>query len=142
MKKNFENLSIAEKFKQLDNMMSKPDNVAPKKEKKLATYKQSLKTTKKDQLQERNIIKSEILLLAKELHSKNKINKPLYTKLYNISIGASRLPKLQATLETLKEMSKNDDQAFKKTHFNEKLKDSKNEAKMVYNVYKIGRAHV
>ena len=100
--------------------MSKPDNVAPKKEKKLVTYKQSLKTNKKDQLQERNIIKSEILLLAKELHSKNKINKPLYTKLYNISIGASRLPKLQATLETLKEMSKND-QVFKKKHFNEKM---------------------
>ena len=105
-----------------------------KRENKLAKYKQSVKTTKKDQLEERNIIKSEILLLAKDLYNKNKINKPLYTKLYNISIGASRLPKLQSTLATLQEIQKMD-QVIKKKHFNEKISDAKNEAKVVYNVY-------
>ena len=118
--------NIADLFGEIEaqlekNKAAEPDPKKPyKREKKVAAFKQSVKTTKKEQLQERNIIKSEILLLAKELHSKNKINKPLYTKLYNISIGASRLPKLQSTLETLKEMSKND-QVFKKKHFNEKI---------------------
>ena len=133
--------NIAELFGEIEAQLEKnkaaqeTDSKKPyKREKKLAAFKQSIKTTKKEQLQERNIIKSEILLLARDLLTKNKINKPLYTKLYNISIGASRLPKLQSTLETLQEIQKMD-QVIKKKQFNEKIQDSKNEAKVVYNVY-------
>ena len=53
------------------------------------------KTNKKDSQRQRRIIQNDILLLSRDLIKNGKISKPLYNKMYNVSIGASRLPALQ-----------------------------------------------
>ena len=50
---------------------------------------------KKDSQRQRRIIQNDILLLSRDLIKNGKISKPLYNKMYNVSIGASRLQALQ-----------------------------------------------
>ena len=65
---------------------------------------------------------------------KNKSNKPLHRKLYNISIGAARLPTLQTTYKNLKEF-KHTDTVIQKKHFNQSLKQKKENKKVFNTVY-------
>ena len=97
-------------FEQVKKAFNKMENDKYKRPKKgevskLTEYK---KVTNKqvNKQEERQIIKNDILLLAKDLFNEKKINKPLYNKLYNITIGAARMPTLQATLSSLQDFKK------------------------------------
>ena len=94
-------------------------------------FKTQNKSSKKDEKVARDKLKVKIAILADKLFRKNKINKPLYQKLYNISIGAARLPTLQTTYKNLKEF-KHTDTTVQKKHFNQSLKQKK-ENKKVFN---------
>jgi len=97
-------------------------------------YKKQNKSNKKDEKAERDKLKVKIAVLANKLFRKNKINKPLYRKLYNISIGAARLPTLQTTYKNLKEF-KHTDTVVQKKHFNQSLKQKKENKKVFNTVY-------
>jgi len=125
-----------EQIKKEFNKMENEKYKRPKKgeESKLTEYR---KVTDKpvNKQEERQIVKNEILLLAKDLFNEKKINKPLYNKLYNITIGAARLPTLQATLSSLQEFKKEDNKSYKKGDFKAKLKEAKTENLGTFNVY-------
>ena len=87
-------------------------------------YKTQSKSNKKDEKAARDKLKVKIAVLANKLFRKNKINKPLYRKLYNISIGAARLPTLQLAYRNLKEI-KQTETTVQKKHFNQSLKQKK-----------------
>ena len=60
-----------------------------------------VKNNKKESQRDRRIIQNDILLLSRDLFKNGKINKPLYNKMYNISIGSSRLPSLKDVYNSL-----------------------------------------
>ncbi len=125
-----------EQVKKAFNKMENDKYKRPKKgeESKLTEYK---KVTNKpvNKQQERQIVKNDILLLAKDLFNEKKINKPLYNKLYNITIGAARMPTLQATLSSLQDFKKEESKAYKKSDFKAKVKEAKTEDLGTFNVY-------
>ena len=81
-------------------------------------YKTQNKSNKKDEKAARDKLKVKIAVLADKLFRKNKINKQLHRKLYNISIGAARLPTLQTTYKNLKEFRHTDTVVQKKNLIN------------------------
>ena len=97
-------------------------------------FKTQSKSNKKDEKAARDKLKVKIAVLADKLFRKNKINKPLHRKLYNISIGAARLPTLQTTYKNLKEF-KHTDTVIQKKHFNQSLKQKKENKKVFNTVY-------
>ena len=96
-------------------------------------YKTETKSTKKEIKQERSKMKIKIAKLSDKLYKSNKINKSLYNKMYNISIGAARLPTLITAYKNLKEF-KNTETTIKKSHFNQALKQKK-EVKNTLNTF-------
>ena len=96
-------------------------------ETKLTQYKRLLnqKTNKQKDTQ----LKMKFYYLLMIYIKRKKIKKPLFNKLWNITIGAARMPTLQATilsLEELKkgELQKGENSSCKKKEFNAKRKES------------------
>jgi hypothetical protein len=98
---------------------------------------------------ERDEVKNNILLLANQLYKDNKINKPLYNKLYNLSSSASRLPTLKDSYISLLQIAvKNDDIQFKKYEYTKIKSDVKtvrktkeNKVNKLMNIFKKYTSH-
>ncbi len=73
-----------------------------------ANYKQVAKSAKKDEKKQREVVKVKLATLADKLYRDNKITKSLYKKMYNLSIGASRLPALDTAYRSLKDFKDSD----------------------------------
>ena len=87
-------------------------------------YKQETKSNKKEEKRERDTMKIKIATLADKLYRRNKITKSLYNKMYNISIGATRLPTLITTYKSLKDF-KHSDTTVMKSNFNQAINKRK-----------------
>ena len=129
-------------FKNLDSMLEEAKEQAqetkykrPKKGEttKLSDYKKITKP--ENPKEERQIAKNEILILANDLYREKKINKPLFNKLWNMTVGAARLPTLQATLLSLQDFKKEENKSYKKADFKAKVKEAKTENLGTFNVY-------
>ena len=109
---------------------------APRTHKKQATthFKNYKASTKKADKIARDELKVKIAILANDLFTQNKIDRPLYNKLYNFSIGAARLPTLQSTYSNLKTY-KQANAVVPKKHFNQKMKQVKINKKFLNTVY-------
>ena len=112
--------SIDNLFKKYDEHKSKNRKHKKQESTHFKNYKQVTKLTKKEEKQERDTIKIKIATLADKLYRKNKITKSLHNKLYNLSIGASRLPTLITAYENLKGF-KHAESTVKKSNYTQSL---------------------
>ena len=83
-------------------------------------YKQETKSNKKEEKKERDTMKIKIATLADKLYRHNKITKSLYNKMYNISVGAARLPTLITAYQSLK-IFKHSETTVNKSNFNQAI---------------------
>ena len=97
-------------------------------------YKEETKSTKKEEKKERDIMKVKIATLADKLYRRNKITKSLYNKMYNMSIGAARLPTLMTAYKSLKDF-KHSETTVKKSNFNQAIKQKKGNKKAYNTIY-------
>ena len=126
--------SIDNLFKKYDEHKSKNRKHKKQESTHFKNYKQVTKLTKKEEKQERDTIKIKIATLADKLYRKNKITKSLHNKLYNLSIGASRLPTLITAYENLKGF-KHAESTVKKSNYTQSLKEKKESKKAFNTVY-------
>ena len=126
--------SIDNLFKKYDEHKSKNRKHKKQESTHFKNYKQVTKLTKKEEKQERDTIKIKIATLADKLYRKNKITKSLHNKLYNLSIGASRLPTLITAYENLKGF-KHTESTVKKSNYTQSLKEKKESKKAFNTVY-------
>ena len=137
--RKYDSIKRQEKINKIDDLFKAYDDKQKQKKRKhkkqdtthYANYKQVAKATKKNEKKQREVVKVKLATLADKLYRDNKITKSLYNKMYNLSIGASRLPALDTAYRSLKDF-KDSDTTVKKSHFIQAVKEKK-EAKKAFN---------
>jgi hypothetical protein len=108
--RKYDSIKRQEKINKIDDLFKAYDDKQKQKNRKhkkqdtthYANYKQVAKATKKNEKKQREVVKVKLATLADKLYRDNKITKSLYNKMYNLSIGASRLPALDTAYQSLK----------------------------------------